>query len=125
MSRFRIAVIVSSVFHFTLITTALADADAEKYVDDALPLMYYSCSSVVKEAAGNEAYVESVIRSLAAVSLYNRDVKVTMFDISDEAKGAMHDKFVEALTKGCEADNNALLAGVIDHAIADALAEAK
>lgn len=125
MWRFGIAAIAAPLFQCALMGAAFADEEAEKYVDAALPLMYHSCTSVVKEADGNEAQVESVIRALAAVSLYNRDVTVPMFDVSDEAKAAMHDKFVEAVTKGCEADKNALLAGVIDHAIAEALAGAK
>ena len=33
----------------------------------------------------------------------------------------MHDKFVDALKGGCEADEDALLAGVVDQAVAKAL----
>jgi hypothetical protein len=43
--------------------------------------------------------------------------------VSDEAKDAMHSKFVEALKDGCAADKDALLAGVIDGVVAKALSE--
>ena len=121
MSRILIAAALVPAFLFSLSTAVLADEAAEKYVDDALPLMYHSCASVVAEAAGDNAYIEKVIRALAAVSLYNRNVDISTFEVSDEAKNVLHDKFVAALKKGCEADKNALLAGVIDNAVAMAL----
>lgn len=123
MPRFWIAAVAVPMFHFALSGTAFADEAAEKYVDDALPVMYHSCASVVEEAAGDNAYIEKVINSLLAVSLYNRDVTTAMFDVSDDAKTAMHDKFVAALKKGCAADKNALLAGVVDQAVTEALAK--
>lgn len=121
MTRFWNSALLAPALLCSLSTVVLADAEAEKYVDDALPLMYHSCKSVVEEAAGDNASIDKVIRALVAVSLYNRDVEISSFEISDEAKTALHDKFVAALKKGCEADKNALLAGVIDHAVADAL----
>jgi hypothetical protein len=83
--------------------------------------MYHSCQSVVDEASGDNLYIEGVVRSLVAVSLYNRDVDESMFEISDEAKTALHDKFAAAVKKGCEGDKDALLAGVVDNAVAEAL----
>lgn len=122
MSKFWIAAAAAPAF-FALTATAFADPLAEVYVDDAMPLMYHSCQSVYDEAAGDEAYIDKVVRSLMGVSLYNRDVDKSTFEISDEAKGAMHDKFMAALKKGCEEDKNALLAGVVDRAVASALSK--
>jgi hypothetical protein len=120
MSRIWIAALVAGLL-LAVGTAVQADEEAEKYVDDALPLMYHSCASVVEEAAGDNAYIDKVVRALTAVSLYNRDVQISEFEISDEAKNALHDKFVAVLKKGCEADKDALLAGVVDDAVADAL----
>lgn len=125
MSRFWIATIAVPTFQLALATAALADPAAEKYVDDALPYMYHSCASVVDEASGDNAYIDKVIRALIAVSLYNRDATMAMFDVSDDAKTAMHDKFVEGIKKGCAADKNALLAGVVDTAVGEALSGSK
>lgn len=125
MSRFWIATIAAPILQLALTGAAYADAAAEKYVDDALPFMYHSCASAVEEASGDNAYLDKVLQSLIAVSLYNRDVTTTMFDISDAAKTTMRDKFVEALKTGCAADKNALLAGVVDHAVTEALAGSK
>lgn len=122
MPKFWIAAAAAPIFHLALTGAAFADEAAEKYVDDALPVMYHSCASVVEEAAGDNAYIEKVIQSLVAVSLYNRDVTVAMFEVNDAAKTSMHDKFIEALKKGCSANKNALLAGVVDEAVSEALA---
>ena len=121
MSRYWIKMAAVPAFLLAFNAPVSADEEAEKYVDEALPLMYHSCKSVVEEAAGDNAYIEKVIRALAAVSLYNRDVQISQFEISDEAKNALHDKFVTQLKAGCEADNDALLAGVIDKAVSEAL----
>lgn len=121
MSNFLIKLAAMPVLLLALNTSAMADEEAEKYVDEALPLMYHSCKSVVEEAAGDNAYIGKVIRALVAVSLYNRDVQISQFEISDDAKNALHDKFVTLLKAGCEADNDALLAGVIDKAVSEAL----
>ena len=121
MAKFWIKLAAAPVFLLALSTSVFADAEAEKYVDEALPLMYHSCKSVVEEASGDNAYIERVIRALVAVSLYNRDVQISQFEISEEEKTALHDKFVALLKAGCGADNDALLAGVIDKAVSEAL----
>ncbi len=122
MANFRITLITATAFLLGASTSVFADAEAEKYVEEALPLMYHSCESVVEEAAGDNAYIDKVIRALVAVSLYNRDVEISRFEISEEAKTSLHDKFVALLKAGCAADHDALLAGVIDKAVSDALA---
>jgi hypothetical protein len=101
--------------------SARADAEAEKYIDDALPLMYHTCQSVVDESNGDNAYVDKVVRALVAVSLYNREIDITKFASSDADKAKLRDKFIAELADGCEDDKNALLAGVIDEAVADTL----
>ncbi len=68
---------------------ALADAEAEKYVDDALPLMYHTCASVVEESQGDNAKVDKVIRALLAVSLYNREVDISKYAKTDAEKNEL------------------------------------
>jgi hypothetical protein len=101
--------------------SARADAEAEKYVDDALPMMYHTCRSVVDESNGDNAYVDKVVRALVAVSLYNRDIDISKFAKTDEEKSKLKDKFIAELAEGCKDDNNALLAGVIDDAVSQTL----
>ncbi len=122
MTKFWITLVAVPAFHFALANTALADPAAEKYIDDALPLMYHSCKSVVDEAAGDEAYITKVISALVAVSLYNHEIDISKYAKTDADKTALRDKFVEALGKECKRDKDALLAGAIDDAVVTALA---
>lgn len=106
-------------------SAANADAAAEKYVDDALPLMYHSCKSVVDESKGDNAYIDNVIRSLLAVSLYNREIDISKYATTDAEKTALQQKFAAALGEECKKDNDALLAGAIDDAVASVLQSQK
>ncbi len=121
MSKIWIALVAVLVFQFALAAPAFADPAAEKYIDDALPLMYHSCKSVVDEAAGDEAYITKVISALVAVSLYNHEIDISKHVKSEAEKTALRDKFIAKLRTECEQDNEALLAGAIDDAVVSAL----
>ena len=69
MSKCWTAAFAVVALQFALSAVAAADPAAEKYLDDALPYMDHSCESVVEEAAGDNTYIDKVIRSLVAVSL--------------------------------------------------------
>ena len=121
MTKFWIALTAVPLLLFALAAPAMADAAAEKLVDDALPLMYHSCKSVVDETKGDAAEIEKVVRALVAVSLYNHEIDISKHVKTEAEKTALRDKFVEALGKECKKDNEALLAGAIDDAVIFAL----
>jgi hypothetical protein len=121
MKSFLSTILVLALIPTGFSISARADAEAEKYVDDALPLMYHTCQSVVDESNGDNAYVDKVVRALVAVSLYNREIDIAKFAKTDADKAKLRDKFIAELADGCKHDNNALLAGVIDEAVADTL----
>lgn len=118
MKKFLSSLLAVVLIPISFSIAARADAEAEKYVDDALPLMYHTCRSVVDESNGDNAYVDKVVRALVAVSLYNREIDIAKFAQSDTDKAKLRDKFIAELAEGCKDDNNALLAGVIDEAVA-------
>ena len=121
MNRFLYSSLALALMSVCFSASARADAEAEKYIDDALPLMYHTCQSVVDESNGDNAYVDKVVRAMVAVSLYNREIDIAKFASSDADKAKLRDKFIAELADGCEDDKNALLAGVIDEAVADTL----
>ncbi|WP_253282647.1 MULTISPECIES: hypothetical protein [Ruegeria] len=100
---------------------ALADEEAEQMMQDALPLMYHTCTSVIEEADGNEEYILDVVGKMTALSLYNRQVDIEAHATSDEEKAALRETFVAALKEGCTGDGNALLGGVVDNAVKSTL----
>ena len=102
-------------------TTVKADEEADQMAKDALPLMYHTCASVIEEAAGDDAYVEDVVRKITALSLYNRQINVDDYAASEEDRAKLREAFLAALSAGCENDSNALLGGVIDDAVKSTL----
>ena len=121
MTKFWIALTAVPLLLIALAAPAMADAAAEKLVDDALPLMYHSCKSVVDETKGDAAEIEKVVSALVAVSLYNHEIDISKHVKTEAEKTALRDKFVEALGKECKRDKEALLAGAIDDAVIFAL----
>ncbi len=96
---------------------ALADDAAEQMVQDALPVMHYTCASIAEEADGNEAFVVEVVGKMTALSLYNRQINIEDHATTDEEKAQLRDAFIAALSEGCAADKDALLGGVVDNAV--------
>lgn len=122
MSKSRISVLVSAMLLAAAAFPAIADDVAEKMVDDAMPLMYHSCASVVEENGGDEVEITKIIHSLVAVSLYNHEVDVSQHAKTATEKATLSDRFIEAVGAQCKLDGDALLAGVIDDAVVSALA---
>lgn len=100
---------------------SLADEGAEQYVQDALPLMYHTCDSVVEEAAGDEDFIVDVVTKMAALSFVNRNIAFESYAESDAEKEKIREDFIEALRIGCDEDRNALLGGVVDNAVKSSL----
>ncbi|WP_050604180.1 hypothetical protein [Ruegeria sp. 6PALISEP08] len=96
---------------------AFADEEAEQMMQEALPLMYHTCTTVIEEADGNEEYILDVVGKMTALSLYNRQVDIEAHATSDEDKAALRETFLAALKDGCAGDENALLGGVVDNAV--------
>lgn len=97
--------------------SAWADEQAETMVQEALPVMYHTCASVIEEADGEDLYVLDVIEKMTALSLYNRAIDIEDLSLSEEQKTKLRDEFLGALQAGCADDTNALLAGVVDAAV--------
>lgn len=102
---------------FAVPSVAMADDAADQMVQDALPLMHYTCASIAEEADGDEEFVVAVVQKMTALSLYNRQVNIEDHATTDEEKAQLREAFIAALSDGCAADKNALLGGVVDNAV--------
>jgi hypothetical protein len=122
MTKFWIALTAVPFLLFAQAAPAIADPAAEKLIDDAMPLMYHSCKSVVDETNADVDSIEKVVSALVAVSLYNHEIDISKHVKSDAEKTALRDRFVKALGEECKKDKDALLAGAIDDAVVSALA---
>ncbi len=100
---------------------ALADDEADQMMQEALPLMYHTCASVIEEADGNDEYVLDVVGKMTALSLYNRQIDIEQYAASEDDKAKLRETFLAALTEGCTGDEDALLGGVVDSAVKSTL----
>ncbi|CUJ84067.1 hypothetical protein RUE5091_00177 [Ruegeria denitrificans] len=100
---------------------AMADDAADQMVQDALPVMHYTCASIAEEADGDEAFVVTVVEKMTALSLYNRQINIEDHATTDEEKAQLREAFIGALSEGCAADKDALLGGVVDNAVKSTL----
>jgi hypothetical protein len=99
--------------------SATADEELDQMLKEALPVMHHSCETVVEETGGDEEAIVDVVRKMAVVSIANRGVDISEY--TEEEFAALRAEFIEVLRAGCEADRNALLAGIVDHAVKTAL----
>ncbi|WP_299663194.1 hypothetical protein [uncultured Ruegeria sp.] len=106
---------------FVIPTFASADDAADQLVQEALPVMHYTCASIAEEADGDEEFVVAVVGKMTALSLYNRQINIEDHAASDEEKAQLRETFIAALSEGCAADKNALLGGVVDNAVKSTL----
>jgi hypothetical protein len=97
--------------------SAPADEMYDNYMEKAAPVMHYSCASLVEEAGDDEAQMLHVVRMMVAVSLHNRQIDLSDYEMSDAEKEETKAKFVGMLEEGCASDSNALLAGIVDQSV--------
>jgi hypothetical protein len=100
---------------------AHADEDLEKMLTEAMPNMHYSCESILAEYPEDEEAVSEIVRSMVAVSLYNRGINVEEAVPDAAEREKLAEEFVERLEAECAADPYALLAGAVDASVRDAL----
>ena len=97
------------------------DEEMSLILDQAMPYMHHSCESVINNYGDDEEMVAEIVRLMVAVSLFNREINIEKRIPDEDQRARLKDTFVEALKDGCEADPDALLAGVVDTAVKDAV----
>ena len=106
---------------FALGGTAQADEIMEGIVDTAQPYMHHSCGSVLDVYGEDDAKVAEIVRLMAMVSLFNRQIDVLAQVPDDQDRAALKDEFVEELEEACDDDPGMLLAGAVDRAVKETM----
>lgn len=101
---------------------AQADAVMDDYIASAAPFMHHSCASVLAEFEGNDEQVNQIVRLMAIVSLYNRQIDVVA-TVPEEFLDDLKGEFVEELEDACDNDGGKLLAGAVDDAVRETFEE--
>lgn len=102
--------------------TAQAEEGIEAVIEAAMPHMHHSCASVLETYPEDEEAVAEIVRQMAYVSLYNRQIDVLALVPDEAEQEGLKDEFVEELEDACDDDPGRLLAGAVDDAIRNTMA---
>ncbi|MEE4189726.1 MAG: hypothetical protein V2I76_14950 [Roseobacter sp.] len=95
--------------------------DIQAVIDSAMPHMHHSCGSILDTYADDEEAINTIVREMAFVSLYNREIDVLAVAPEAAESGALREEFVEELEDACDDDPGMLLAGAVDIAIKETM----
>jgi hypothetical protein len=101
---------------------AQAEEDIEAIIQSAMPNMHHSCASVLETHPDDEESVVEIVRQMAFVSLYNRQIDVLALVPDEAERDELRDAFVEGLEDACDDDPGRLLAGAVDDAVRNTMA---
>ena len=113
--------VFAAIFAVTFSGAARADEEMDQVIDAARPFMHHSCASVIEVFGEDEDTVAEIVRLMAMISLYNRQIDV-MARVPDEGdQELLKTEFVEELEDACDDDPGRLLAGAVDQAVRDTM----
>ena len=98
---------------------AQADEIMDQAFADAQPHMHHSRGSDLDTYGEDEAKVAEIVRLMAMISLYNRQIDVLRELPDEQDRVGLKDEFVEELEDACDDDPGMLLVGAVDIAVRD------
>lgn len=101
--------------------TACADEEMDQILETAMPYMHHSCGSVIETYEDDEEGIAQIVRLMAMVSLYNREIDVLKAVPDETDRSLLKDEFVEELEDACDDDPGMLLAGAVDLAVKETM----
>lgn len=106
---------------FCLGGIAQADEVMDDVINTAQPFMHHSCGSVIVSYGDDEAQVAEIVRLMAMVSLYNRQIDILAALPDEQDREGLRVEFVEELEDACDDDPGMLLAGAVDLAVKETM----
>jgi hypothetical protein len=98
------------------------EIDIQAALDAAMTHMHHSCASVLETYPDDDEAVADIVRKMAFVSIYNRQLDVLALVPDDAAREGLKAEFVQELEDACDDDPGRLLAGAVDDAIRTTMA---
>ena len=106
---------------FCLGGIAQADEVMDDVINTAQPFMHHSCGSVIDTYGDDEVQVAEIVRLMAMVSLYNRQIDILAALPDEQDREGLRVEFVEELEDACDDDPGMLLAGAVDLAVKETM----
>ncbi|MGB0660856.1 MAG: hypothetical protein ACPGNV_11835 [Mangrovicoccus sp.] len=101
-----------------------AQATAEEQSVDAIlaeaqAYLHLSCTSLVAQYGADEEKILDIVELMIAVSLNNRAIDFLSLDLTDVEAEEIQAEFADQIGDACADDADQLLAGIIDHTVAE------
>lgn len=100
---------------------AQADDEMDRIIQAATPHMHHSCESVLETYPDDDQMVAEIVRLMAMVSLYNRQIDVLAEVPNESDRSDLKVEFIEELEDACDVDPGRLLAGAVDDAVKETM----
>ncbi|WP_193140843.1 MULTISPECIES: YmgD family protein [unclassified Meridianimarinicoccus] len=107
----------AAIFLFTFGGMTQADEIMDQTIAAAQPYMHHSCGSILDSYGDDEAKVAEIVRLMAMISLYNRQIDVLAEVMDEQDRAGLKDEFVEELEDACDDDPGMSLTGAVDLAV--------
>ncbi|MDU9006859.1 hypothetical protein [Sedimentitalea todarodis] len=95
------------------------DRPTEEILSEAQGVLHLTCNTLFETYGNNEDAMLDVIGLMVAVSLNNRGIDFTTLDLTPQEKDEIQAEFADQIGDICAEDADALMAGIVDHTVAD------
>jgi len=98
---------------------AAQDKSTSEILSEAQGFLHLTCNSLSSANSDDEDAMLDVIGLMIAVSLDNRGIDFTSLDLTPQETAEIQAEFADQIGDICAEDANALMAGIVDHTVAD------
>ncbi len=95
------------------------DQNTAEILSEAQGFLHLTCNSLVDTFGDDENAMLDVIGLMIAVSLNNREIDFIALDLTPEETTEIQAEFADQIGDACADDADALMAGIVDHTVAD------
>ena len=98
---------------------AAQDKPTEEVLSEAQGVLHLTCTTLFETYGDNEDAMLDVIGLMIAVSLNNRGIDFTKLELTPQETIEIQAEFADQIGDICAEDADALMAGIVDHTVAD------
>lgn len=98
---------------------AAQDQSAKEILTDAQAVLHLTCNTMVVAYGEDDDAMLDAIGLMIAVSLNNRGIDFTKMGLTSKEIEEIQAEFADQIGDACADDADALMAGIVDHTVAD------
>lgn len=98
---------------------AAQDGTTEEILSEAQGYLHLTCNTLFDGYGADEDAMLDIIELMIAVSLNNRGIDFTTLELTPEETDEIQAEFADQIGDTCAEDADALMAGIVDHTVAD------